>query len=165
MARINRSDVIQKAVNDLGISTSTEKIPNETLDKVQLTYNLNRNFSSFLTSGGATSSGTLTVALPTIDARSEIYITAINCNYSKDATCDQSTGTLAVKATPVDQGIAKDIATFSVTTLIAQYDSVNLAYPYPIKIKPNTSLTFASSFSVGSMTKAIQVAGFIVSSN
>jgi len=165
MARINKTDVIQKAVNDLALSQSTDKIPNETLDKVQLVYGLNRHFSDFCVHQTTNATGTMTVTMPTIDARSEIYITNINFSYAKDATCDIATGSLQANLTTALQGIVKIIGQLALITLTAQQDSINISLPYPIKVKPNTNVTLGGTFSLGVMVRNMSVTGFITSSN
>jgi len=165
MARINRSDIIQKAVNDLAISTTTDKIPNETLDKVQITYDLNRKFSNFLVSNGTGTSGTMTTTMPTIDTRGEIYLTGITFALIKDATCDIATGLITIKVTPENQGIAKDIMIFPVITLTAQQYNAEFSLPYPLKLKPNTNISVTGTFSLGVMQRSCCAVGFISTSN
>lgn len=165
MARINRTDIIQKAVNDLAISTSTDKVPNETLDKVQLTYDLNRKFSSFILNNSKSTTGTTSLTLPTIDARSEIYLTSLDFHVVKDATCDVASGLSALNATSDFQGIGKSLVAISILTLTAQDQHVHVDFAYPLKLKANTNLTFGNTFSVGNMIISASVTGFITSSN
>jgi len=165
MARINRSDVIQKAVNDLSISQSGEKIPNETLDKVQLTYSLNKQFSSFVLSTGSTSTGSMSVTLPSVSAGADTYITGINYSYVKDATCDVATGTLVASVTPDASNVSTNIVRLSVLTTTAQQDNVALVFPYPLKVKNGTTIGGSNTFSVGSLSRSITVTGFTTSSN
>lgn len=165
MARINRSDVIQKAVNDLALSPSDDKIPNETLDKVQLVYSLNKHFSSFNIAGSSSATGTITLTLPTVSAGSEIYITALTFNMVKDATCDIATGRLGLNGTPDASNVSVSLLSIPVITLTA--DSVHLTMPltYPLKMKPGTTLTITTTYTVGVMSRFCSVMGFITSSN
>lgn len=165
MARINRTDIIQKAVNDLAFSTSTDKIPTETLDKVQLTYDLNRRFSSFIVSTGQSTSGTITLALPSISAGAEIFLTSINYSFVKDATCDTATSALSISVTPDASNVATQILRPSVLTLTAERDGGILSLPYPLKVKPGTSITMLGSFTAGAMRRDLTATGFITSSN
>jgi len=165
MARINRTDVIQKAVNDLAISTSMDKVPTETLDKVQLTYSLNKAFSSFCVSSVRSVTGTGTVSLPAIDERGEIFITSINYNFIKDATCDIATGSIVVSITPKESGVSSTIIQRGVITLTAQSENVQVDLPYPLRLKPNTSLTHTGSFTVGVLVRSVTVIGFTTTSN
>jgi hypothetical protein len=164
MAVIKRSDVIQKAVNDLAIS-GNDKIPNETLDKVQLTYSLNKHFSTFISGNSATATGTNTTIFPTISAGAEIYITAIDFGLIKDAACNQATGTLTITVIPADSGVATPIIEIPVITLTAQEIHGNHTLAYPLKIKPGTTGTFTASYGAGVMARSIRYTGFTTSSN
>ena len=165
MARINRSDVIQKAVNDLALSVSDEVIPNQTLDKVQCVYSLNKQFSSFIISSQSASTGTLTLTMPTVDSRSEIYITGADFDMVKDATCDIATSTIGLGCTPDSQGIAKTLLGISVLTLTAQQQHAHVDFAYPIRVKNNTNLTVGTTYSLGLMSRSASVYGFITSTN
>lgn len=165
MARINRTDVIQKAVNDLALSLSADKVPTETLDKVQLTYSLNKQFSNFVVRAGATASGTNTVTLPSIDSRSDIYVTALDFSIIKDATCDVPTSNLTLSGTPEGSGISTNLLSIPVITLTAQSERVTITLPFPLKIKPNTNMTFTGTFTVGVMVRSATIYGFTTSSN
>jgi hypothetical protein len=165
MARINRSDVIQKAVNDLALSQSGEKIPNETLDKVQLTDDLNKKYSSFSVSDTKSTTGILTVILPTIDVRSEIYITSVDIGMIKDVTCDQATGTMTASLVTDSQGIIKTVLQFPMITLTAQSEHAHLDFAYPMKIKPNNNFQLSGTFTAGVMVRTACLTGFIVSTN
>ena len=164
MARINRSDVIQKAVNDLGLS-GNDKIPTEILDKVQLTYDLNRRFSSFIVNAASTATGSATLTLPTPSLGGEIYITAIHASLIKDSACDQATGSLSIGATTDLQGVAKTILQIPVIALTAQDEHVFISLPYPLKIKSGTTMSFTASYTLGVMSRCYVVHGFITSSN
>lgn len=165
MARINRSDIIQKAVNDLGISQSGEKIPNETLDKVQLTYNLNRAFSNFVTATSGTTTGTQTITLPTVSVGADTYITSICFTMIKDATCDVASGRLPININPDASNVASNILAVPCLTLTAQSETVMATFPYPIKVRNGSNITQAATFTAGAMARSIQVAGFTTSSN
>jgi len=167
MVRINRSDVIQKAVNDLGISTSGEKIPNETLDKVQLTYDLNKKFSTFILSGSQSTTGQISVTLPTVSAGGEIYLTGLNVSYIKDATCDIATSVsaLALNVTPDASNVSISIFRPTTITLTAQSSDVSIALPYPLKLKVGTTVTMSGTFSAGVLARSVSIIGFTTSSN
>jgi len=164
MAKINRSDVIQKAVNDLGL-IGNDKIPTETLDKVQLTYDLNRKFSEFVVTNSSTTTGTNTTTLPTVSQGGSIYLVGVATDMIKDATCDQATGIMAVTATPDSSGVASNLIRIPVITLTAQTFSTYISFPYPLKIKPGSTMGFTASFAAGVMSRAIGVYGFTTSSN
>ena len=165
MARINRTDVIQKAVNDLAISISDSKVPNETLDKVQLTYDLNKNFSSFCIAIGATVSGAAISALPTVSNGAETYITAVSLGVIKDVTCDMATGGITMLITPDASNVSVSILAIPILTLTAQSDNVTLALPYPLKVKNGTNISISGTFTAGNMRRQASVIGYTTSSN
>lgn len=165
MARINRSDIIQKAVNDLGLSAADAKVPNETLDKVQLTYNLNRQFSTFIVASGSSSTGTFNTALPTVSTGSETYLTGVTLSFIKDSTCDIATGAVQVSITPTDSNVASVIINAAVLTLTAQDKDVFLALPYPFKVKNASNISVSGTFTVGAMRRNVSAFGFVTSSN
>lgn len=165
MARINRTDVIQKAVNDLALNVSVDKIPNEILDKVQLVYGLNRHFSNFVGGNSSTSTGSNSFTLPSVSAGGEIYITALQVALAKDATCDQATGTVSLTATLDSTGLSTNLIQIPIITLTAQSEDITLSLPYPLKLKPGTNITFTASYTAGLMSRAYKVYGFTTSSN
>jgi hypothetical protein len=164
MARINRSDVIQKAVNDLAIS-GNEKIPNETLDKVQLTYSLNKKYSSFSLGFGQSTTGVSTATLPLVSPGSETYITGLNLSFIKDAACDIATGNLTLSVVLDQSGVSTNIIRLSVLTLTAQSENVSLSLPYPLKVKNNTNISVTGSFTLGNCRRDYNIIGFTTSGN
>ncbi len=165
MARINRTNVIQKAVNDLALSQTGEKIPSETLEKVQLTYSLNSQFSSFITSSLATTTGSVSINLPSVSTGSETYITSVTCSFAKDATCDVATGALNATLIPADSGITSNVLRQAVLTLTADSQTSVIEFPYPLKVKNASPLAYTGTFSAGAMSRTISATGFVTSSN
>lgn len=165
MARINRSDVIQKAVNDLALSASDEIIPNQTLDKVQCVYSLNKQFSTFLITGTGNTTGTTTVAFPTVSAGGEIFITNATMSLVKDATCDLASGRSSLTVVPDLSNVATAIGSIVGIALTADAQSLSITFPYPLKIKNGSSASFGTTFSLGVCVRAFTLCGFTTSSN
>lgn len=165
MAKINRSDIIQRAVNELAISTANDKVPTETLDKVQLTYNLNSSISTFVVSGGTGGTGTNVTSIPNPGDRGEVYLTSICASFDKDATCDLATGGLTLSVTPFYTNTSTAIINFAVITLTAERGDLTLSFPQPLRLKPNTSLSFSGAFTAGVLQRRVSATGYIVSSN
>lgn len=165
MARVNRTNIIQKAVNDLGLSTSGEVVPNETLDKIQCTFSLNPHFSSFILTSAATTTGNITANLPTVSAGSEIYCTSITASFAKDATCDIATGRIQVRLTPDASNVIADVMNFAVITLTADSQTATFSFPYPIKLKVGSTILMSGAFTVGVLSRALSITGFTTSSN
>lgn len=165
MAKINRSDIIQKAVNDLAISTANDKVPTETLDKVQLTYGLNKKFSEFVFYDLQSTSGSVVATLPNPGDRGEVYLTSISLGMIKDVACDIATGTVRADVVPAKYGVSKTLLSIPVITLTAQNNFITLSLPYPLKIKSGTNVTISGSYTAGVMSRTVSGTGFIVSSN
>jgi len=164
MAKINRSDAIQKAVNDLALSSADDKIPTETLDKVQIVFGLNRQFSNFIIGGGQSTTGTITTAFPTVSTGAEIYITAISASLAKDATCDAATSDISVSVVPDSSNVATGILKFADLITTADAQTATLSLPYPLRIKVGSSATMNGSFSLGAMRRNFSIVGFTTSS-
>jgi len=159
MARINRSDVIQKAVDDLAFSASEDKIPNETLDKVQLVYSLNKQFSNIVRSSTvATTQSSLT--LYSVGASEDFYLTSIQLSNMSDATADNTT----INISGTVDGASRVLATLRKLTTTAFNDSIFLSFNYPIKIDKGTNITLANAFTVGASTTGVSIAGIKLSS-
>jgi len=164
MATIRRSDVIAKGVNDLNIQLSTDKIPNQTEDKVRLTYSLNKQYSTFLTGNGSTSTGSNSTTFPTPSAGGEIYLTGVQVSLIKDATCDQATGTMSISVIPEESGIATTLLQVPIITLTAQSHDLLLSLPYPLKLKVGSQGGFTASYTVGTMSRTVRYFGYMTSS-
>lgn len=163
MARINRSDQIQRAVNDLGISAASEKIPNETLDKVQLTYDLSQILpNKVATAASSVSSGSGTAF--TASSTADTYITGIALSIVKDSTCDMATGVIAIRAT-ID-GTLKNILSLALLTLTAQNQTAVMTFPNPLKVSRGGTVGYlAPTFTVGTASFSVNVNYFQTSSN
>jgi len=161
MAKILSSSVIQRAVAGLFLDQN-DKIPSETLDKVQLTYDLNPNFANVVSSSNTTITGDITIY--TTPTARDFYLQSIIASYVKDATCDLSTGgNIIVSGTA--GGISRRFVVFPVITLTAQSQMVSIVFPKPIKLDKGTTIIMSGGFSVGVLVKSCQITGFEDSSN
>lgn len=86
-----------------------------------------------------------------------LLLTGFLFSYAKDATCDIANGTMNIAAT-ID-GIAVSIARISVLTLTAQYDSVFVEFNRPLLIDENTNITTSSTYTAGTMVRALTLYG------
>jgi len=154
MARINRSDVIQKAVNDLSLSASDEKIPNETLDKVQLVYSLNKQFSNVCVTNAYTTTQTL-VTQYTIGANEDFYLTSFSISNMSDVTADNTLIRLKVTI----NGISRELCTMVKLTTTAFSDSISMSFPYPLKLDKGTTIQFGNAFAAGASTSKVMISG------
>lgn len=161
MARINRTSVIQKAVNDLAFSVSAEKvIPNETLDKIQLTYDLNNKFVNRVRSitVSTTTNATTIYAVPTNE---DFYLTNIYLSNMSDATADNTSVVIQVTT----EGITRNIVAFAKLTTTAFSNTVSVDFPYPVKLDRGSNITFICAFTVGASSSRASISGLALSSN
>lgn len=165
MARINRTDIVQREINDLALSATTDAVANETSDKVVLTYGLNARNSDFCAGTSNTNTGNITITMPTVSASSEVYLTSVNISLAKDVTCDMATGVVTLQLTPFKSGIATDAFKLPVLTLTAQNSILSVSLPYPLRLKANTNMTLTGTFTAGLCSRAATFTGYVVSSN
>lgn len=161
MTRVNRTDVIQKAVNDLAFSQSGEKIPNETLDKIQLVYSLNNEFANVVIGANQSTTGSFTIY--TTSASKDFYLSSITASFAKDSTCDIATG--AINITANVGGISRALAGFSVITLTAQANNLQITFAKPIKIDKSAAIAIGGAFTLGVMARFLSISGIERSSN
>jgi hypothetical protein len=160
MARINRSSVIQKAVNDLGISAAGEKIPNETLDKVQLIYKLNPEYSNIVRNFDKSTTGSSTIY--SVGSKEDFYLTSITLAATADVVYDGTS--VPVNAT-VD-GVSRRLLVLKhpATSAFGNVNT-NIDYSHPIKIDKGTNITIAPSFSAGALLASVCITGISLTSN
>ncbi|KAF0247905.1 MAG: hypothetical protein FD167_2691 [bacterium] len=146
MARI-QSEIINKAIDDLKLDVARDKIPNETEDKVQITYELRdfknktagvvRNFNTASTTGGLT--------VYNVVADENFYLTSAFLGVESDATADNTN----VNITATIDGTARIILGTRKLTATAGKINISLSFPYPIKVDSNTTIVFINTFTVG----------------
>jgi len=155
MARINRTDVIQRAVNGLALSTATDKIPNECLDKVQLTYDLNINQINFIddTSSAVTSSG---LVIYTCSADKDTYLWGISATWQSDVTADNTTLTVSAKLFNGSSAGVPVLRMNKFTTTATLLEKSNM-FAAPIRLLRGSTITLSNTFSVGASTSAISL--------
>jgi len=162
MANINRSAVIQRAVNELGLQTSKDIIPTQTLDKVQVVYDLSGKEANVVRQSSITASSAQ-ATMYTTGIGTDFYLTGAYISIVKDATCDIATGNITINVT--QGGQARTILAISVLTLTAQNSNISISFPTPIKVDRNTAiLRSAITFSAGAAASSIGINGFESSS-
>jgi len=81
-------------------------------------------------------------------------------SYSKDVTCDMSTGRVTV--TCVIDGITTIIAVMSVLTLTAEHDTIVVHFKNPLRIDKNTNIKIGSvTYTAGLMSRTAVIMGYI----
>lgn len=160
MSKINRSDVIQKAVNDLSIS-GNDKVPSESLDKIQLTYSLNPEYANVAIGLNQSTTGTFT--LYTTSTTKDFYLSSLIFSMTKDATCDVATGTLNISSTI--NGIARTLGAHTVITLTAQSEKLAITFAKPIKLDRGVTITVPGTFTLGVMSRFAGITGIEKNAN
>lgn len=111
--------------------------------------------------GAVADTTTGTKAAFTADSKQETFITGVQVAYAKDATCDQATGVIKVQCT--QDGVTRIIHQFPVITLTAQSDDMFLVFPIPLRIDKSSPVNFTGTFTVGVMSRTLQVFGYVAS--
>ena len=93
-------------------------------------------------------------------ATKRTYITGIQFDLQKDATCDQATGAMALLAT-ID-GASRTIMQISTITLTAQSKTITMDFSTPLLLEPGATITSAATYTVGVMCRAGTVFGYEV---
>lgn len=156
MAKIQSSEIIQKAIKDLRLDAGRERIPSEASDKIVLTYLLNKERADIAKRGVRNTTGTSTVY--STPANKDFYVTSAFLGLVKDATCDAATGRIELTATINGESTA--ILCIPTLTLTAQSENLSIAFPYPIKIDRGTNITHALTFAAGAASFVGGVSGF-----
>lgn len=161
MAKIQSTEVVQRAVQTLRLNPNVDKIPNESEDKIQtivdVTYPDNKILNFTVTAG------TGTPVLLTTNANKDTYITGVQYHFAKDATNDMATGATVGIGVVVD-GSTRAITAVGVLTLTAQSVVVNQTFNPPIKLDRNTNISDnGASFTVGLLVRTVSIFGYELS--
>jgi hypothetical protein len=136
-----------------------EGVPNNLLPNVQPVIDLtprNHRNTDIIATFNKTASGSSTVYTTPTDK--DFYLCLAGLNISKDATSDNVT--CAILATV--GGVSKDILRVPMQTLTAIPNSdFERSFNKPVKIDRGTTITVLLSFTVGTITAATHVSGFL----
>jgi hypothetical protein len=159
MATIRRGTIVQDIINALKLQVGNI-LPDQTSDKVVLTYDfLNTIYANVVSSGSSASAGALTIY--TTPSNKDFYLCSIDFSFSKDATCDVATGRLGISAYTAEGG-AKELIALPVITLKAEQQIITLTFPKPILLQRNTSISGSTSYTAGLMSRCGHITGFTV---
>jgi len=173
MAKINRSDAIQRAVSGLGLNPSENAIPSDTLDKVQTTFDIDPRVnkieslpaeSHIIRTAGNSSSGTSTTLYNTPNLQGfDFFLTSLTLSMIKDATCDAATSSTAgVRIGTTISGTARSLLIIPTLTLTAQYSIIYMPFPTPIKVDKNVIINITNAtFTAGSCVINGVVTGYL----
>lgn len=114
-----------------------------------------------LIASSSVTTGTTTVYTTPTDR--DFYLYGISIGYSKDAVCDQATGTINVQCTPASTSTAVTIFALPLLTLTAQQFMNQVSFDIPILLARGTNVTFGNaSFTVGLQSRSCCLQGLIV---
>jgi hypothetical protein len=148
-----------RIIRDQAKLTLSEGFPQVLLPNVVPVMDMTPRFHKFanvLGSAGQIVTGSLSAF--TSHATYETYVTGLCANYSKDATCDIATGSISVIA--VIDGVSKQLARFSVVTLTAERENINITFRPAIKIDKNAAVLINGTYSLGLMSRNLTVYGY-----
>jgi hypothetical protein len=158
MAKIENSDITQKAIKDLRLNAALEKMPLESSDKIVLTYPLNDSFSDISKFTSSTAS-TGVATLYTTPTTKNFYLTNVNLGFIKDAACDVASGSLHLDSSV--SGSTVRILQLPILTLTAQSENRSIILTPPLKIDRGATITKSSfTFAAGSGITSCEIVGF-----
>lgn len=156
MAKIERSEITQKAIKDLRLNPAFEKMPTEASDKIVLTYPLNEKVVKIVRGSEKTTTGSSTVY--TTPSNKDFYLTGCYLQNNSNATADNTD----IRLTCVIDGGTQFLIQFKKITLTAFNNMLNREFSVPIKLDRNSTIVLSSAFTVGSSTTSAGITGFEV---
>lgn len=135
MVRVNNSDTIKRILNDAGIQTSIDDVPQELGSKIVPV--LISNPERVGKTGNAGGIGASAVA-HTASLIKDTYVTSAHISYSKLNT---NTGTVIDFRYTSPEGTTEALLKMSLTTSIADTRDFSVSFPIPIKIKRGSTIT------------------------
>lgn len=164
MATIYNTELFKEIKDGAKIQQMTDAIPSQLQGTVVPVMEVNPKLlrkTNFIS--GSTSSATGALSVITASTSVDTFITNLNVNLIKDATCDQATGVVSIACT--QDGIGKTLIRIPVITLTAQVFNMEIGFMNPIKVDRGSVITFSTSYSVGVMVRSAQVQGFTLENN
>jgi len=153
MVKISRSSLVRTFCSLFGIQEAAGTIT-ETGNNIIPVVEVGQKTSSFARYGlGAT---TATFTIFTASAVNETFITAIHLSLTKDIVCDLTNPYLEITA---ETGGAVFLV-IPVPTLTAESRTIDLALPYPLKLKKGSLVRIIGAFTAGTCTKSGMIFGY-----
>lgn len=159
MAKIQRTELVQRIIDAFRISVNTDKSPNESMNMVQAIVDVTRPSTQIL--GNAVHASSSTATIFTASSTKKTYITGFQINWAKDATNDMVTGSNNLTVDVLVSGGRKNIYDGAVITLTAQTQQVYIQFKEPLLIdKGSTVRHTMSGYTVGLGCRATTVFGY-----
>lgn len=145
MARIENSEITQKAIKDLRLNAALEKMPTQSSDKIVLTYNLNERKN--IQCASATRNVTGAGGVHTASTIKDTYLTSAYLGCMVNATND---GTLFELEITQADGSTRDLLNIRIIATTAVNKDVSVSFPEPIKIERGSVIVIRQTFTAGS---------------
>ena len=161
MATINNAQLTKELIEGAKIQLSYDDVPGRLATAVVPTMEVNPKLmrvANVVDGTGESTSGTITLYTSPEDR--DFYLTNAIISFSKDATCDVSTGSLQLKG--YMNGVNIRLAELALLTLTAERDSLSVVFPTPLKLDRGSSISIAATFAAGVMRKSGNIIGYTV---
>lgn len=146
MTDIQSKEVIDKISEELKIQPAI-KIPRELMDKIQLVYNVNPNFSNTTRFASNTSVVTGATTIFTTSPTKRTFLTGVYFHYQHDAAANSTS--LSLTAVPILRNDTTSIILFRKITLTATQDRIYVPFPVPMELALNSSIIMNQTFTLG----------------
>ena len=156
MATVTRTSVLLQAQDIAGLQVGVDITPKTLSSTISPTLDLNPRFTNLVKYG--TTSVTTSSNLLTTPSQKDFYITFAHITFKKDVTSDLSSCNIQGSV----NGATVRLLSFECLAATAENQSINITFPYPIKIDRNTNISLTGSFTAGTATKTAVIGGFIL---
>lgn len=159
MTKINRGEIVSQVTDALKLDVANGIIPNDSSDKIVLTYDYsNSKYCTVIKENSTTSTGAALIYTTPSDR--DFYLSSIWMNYETSATCDAVGAFVSI----VPYGSASSVGHWlRKLSLTAQCEHGQIVFNPPIRLARNTQINVSSTFTVGSMVKGATITGYEVS--
>lgn len=153
---LNNSEIARQTISEGRLQSVTRSfdLKAEIIPCIEVS-SVNTRTNYFL-SGGQTTTGTITMTLP---SGRRFWLKTIVASYCKDATCDIASGSTNVQVTV--GGATKTVIAFPMLTTTAQIDRCVLSLPSPILLDVGSNVIFLGTFTAGALIRNLQISGYL----
>lgn len=112
---------------------------------------------NYCRTANSSATGTINIVATT---PANLYIIGAELTIAKDAACDNGTGQIGIYA--IAEGEAgRNICSIACLTLNAQFQTVAVMFPVPIKVQANTAISMNGAFAAGNLHRSGHIYGYI----
>jgi hypothetical protein len=162
MATIYNSDLTKELREGAKLQTSTDSIPSQLAEKVVPVMEVNPKLlksCNIIRHVNNAASGSNTIYTTPTDR--DFYLVTAWLSYTKNVTCDITTGAVAITA-QAEEGSAFTILGLANFTLAVESDSGQISFPTPVKLKRGTAITMSGTFTAGAMSRSGGITGYTI---